>query len=77
MHSHPADDVRVFMGPHAGALGLCGILTFRNEEWTEVVTSLDHARVNGGLVIDVLPEDPDRLSHDANYLGKVLAELEP
>lgn len=37
-HTH----VRLFAGPHQGALGKCGDLAFRNEEWDRFRAALEN-----------------------------------
>lgn len=45
--------VRVFMGPHEHALGMCGNLTVRASEWDELLRSLS-SRSNA---LDVIVQD--------------------
>lgn len=35
-------NVRLFAGPHQGALGKCGNLAFRNEEWDRFRAALEN-----------------------------------
>jgi hypothetical protein len=53
-HTH----VRMFAGKSVPALGKCGDLVFRNEEWNEFLAELAPSFANRreGAAIDVLPE---------------------
>lgn len=54
-HTH----VRLFAGPHEGALGKCGDLAFRNEEWEAFKECLDGEAEIVGAEIQFKNEEDD------------------